>query len=199
MRIKMAIDLSLTALPIQVKDILKKSKERKHTEYPDVWFSFPRVFQSNFTDYDHPDWIEFKKDAQDLLEYYPNNKFEEKYHFDTNRHYDVIDYLIKQYKSNTKSSFFYDGFNVKESKSTQGFSLQYWNSKIVKKKRVCIESIDYKDIIKYYDFEKMYQNGVYKIDQIDRHKDSIKTVFDDLRNFLVNADALNGIVLVTKY
>ncbi|MEP0265466.1 DUF1877 family protein [Dokdonia sp.] len=193
----MAIDLSLTAVPIQVKNILSKSVEKKDSEYADALFTLPSAFQSDFIDFGHPDWIAFRKDAISLVKYYPKKKFEDKYHFDTNRIYGALNYLIAQYENKKESSFFNDGIPVDELRSGQGFLLKYWDREMIKKKKELIESIKYEDLIRHYDFEKMYMDGVYKVTQID--KDSIKTIFQGLKDFIINAAILNGFVIVSKY
>lgn len=192
----MAIDLSFTAVPIQVKNILSKSVEKKGSEYADALFNLPSAFQSDYIDFGPPDWIAFKKDATSLLEHYPKKKFEEKYHFDTNRTYGVLDYLIAQHENNVASSFLYDGIHINGIVSGQGFLLKYWDRELIKKKKALIENIKYEDLIRHYDFEKMSMNGIYKITQID--KDSIEIVFQGLKDFIINAAILNGFVIVSK-
>jgi len=194
----MGLDLSLTAVPIQAKSILQKAIEKKDSEYPDILFHFPRVFQSDFEDFGHPDRIEFKKDAASLLKYYPFKKFEKIYYLETNRKYGVLDYLIAQHRNNTESTFFYDGIDFEISKGGQGHILKYWDQRIIGAKKALIDKIQYEDLIKHYDYKKMDLQGVYKISQINEQKDSIKTIFQKLKSFLINAKLLNGFVIVSK-
>lgn len=194
----MGLDLSMTALPIEVKKIFSKAIEKRETEYPSILFSLPRAFQTDFCDFGHPDWIEFKKDAQSLLKYYPNQKFENKYYFDSRRTYDVLDYLIGRQLNDNNYTFFNDGLGFKASIGVQGRTLKYWDQKILRTKAELIQKIEYRDLMKHYDFEKIKELGIYKIIQINDHKESIEAVFVDLKLFLKQATAINGYVIITK-
>lgn len=195
---KMGLDLSMTAVPIEMKNIFSKAIEKSESEYPGIIFFLPRAFKSDFCDFGHPDWIEFKEDAHSLLEYYPNKKFEKKYYFDSNRAYDVLDYLIARHLNNSNYAFFEDGIELKESIGSQGHTLKYWDQEILKKKTKLIEKIEFNDLIKHYNLKKMEELGVYKIIQIDYHKESIETIFKSLKLFLNEAIAINGYVIITK-
>lgn len=194
----MGLDLSMTVVPIEMKNIFSKAIEKSESEYPSIIFSLPSVFKADFYDFGHPDWMEFKKDARTLLEYYPNKKFDDKYYFDSNRNYDALDYLISRYINNHNYSFFNDGIEFKQSIGGQGQTLKYWSKEILIEKAKLIEKIESSDLMKHYDFEKMEKLGVYKITQIDYKKENIKEVFNNLKFFLNEAIKLNGYVLIIK-
>lgn len=194
----MAIDVSLIAVPIQITDIFKKITDRQDSEYGDALFMLPNAFRSDFNDFNHLDWINSKKDLQRLLEKYPNKIFESKYYMDTKRIFGVLDYLIAKYENDENLSFFNDGLPVSDLKSGQGFLLKYWNHDTIKNKRILIENIQYDDLIKQYDYEKMEACGVYKINQIHEHKNSIKALFLELKEFMSHAEALKGFVMISR-
>ncbi|MBC6994940.1 DUF1877 family protein [Neolewinella lacunae] len=194
----MGLDLSMTAVPIEMKNIFSKVIEKRESEYPSIIFSLPRAFKTDFCDFGHPDWIEFKKDAQMLLEYYPNKQFDNKYYFDSNRTYDALDYLISKKINDYNYTFFGDGIEFKESLGVQGRTLKYWDIKILRRKSKLVEKIESGDLMKHYDFEKMEKLGVYKISQINCHKENVEEVFINLKSFLSEAIQLNGYVLIIK-
>jgi hypothetical protein len=194
----MGLDLSMTAVPIEMKNIFSKAIKKNESEYPSIIFSLPSVFKADFCDFRHPDWMEFKKDAQTLLEYYPNNRFDNKYYFNSNRSYDALDYLIPRYINNANYSFFNDGIEFKHSVGGQGQTLKYWNKEILIEKAKLIKKIKSSDLMKHYDFKKMEEHGVYKITQINSHKENIAEVFTNLKLFLSEAMKINGYVLIMK-
>ncbi|MFD2564788.1 DUF1877 family protein [Aquimarina rubra] len=194
----MGLDLSMTAVPIEMKNIFSKAIEKSESEYPSIIFSLPSAFKADFYDFGHPDWIEFKKDARTLLQYYPNNKFDYKYYFDSNRSYDALDYLISRYITDYNYSFFNEGIEFKQSVGGQGQTLKYWSKEILIEKAKLIEKIEFSDLMKHYDFEQMEELGVYKITQIDYNKGNIKEVFINLKFFLNEAIKVSGYVLIIK-
>lgn len=194
----MGLDISLTAVPIEMDIIFEKAKQKSNTEYPDILCSLPNAFRTDFCDFGHPDWIEFRKDANELLQYYPNKKFKSKYYFNPNRAYDVIDYLIAAFLNNTDYRFLNDGIEFNVATSSQGFALKYWNQEMLHQKADLLEKITYNDLMQHYDFKKMKQYGVYKITQIHHQKEAIETTFADLKYFLNEAKKINGYVIITK-
>lgn len=200
----MAIDLCLLAVPKEVEHILKKATENGDSEYCDAVFSLSDALKNNFTDFGHPDWIELKKDAQDLLKYYPNNTFDSKFYLDTHRTYEVFNYLIAKRENSIKhfkdsSPFFYDGIQHTTCTSGQGFSLVYWDLNLLRKKKALFDTISFERLFKSYDYEHMVTEGVYKIEQIHEKVDELENMFIKIKQFLENALALNGYVLVMKY
>jgi hypothetical protein len=199
----MAIDLSLLAIPKEGQVILKKAKNKIDSEYSDIIFLLPEAFKKDFKDFNHPDWIEFKSDAQNLAKKYPNKIFLKKFHLETNRLYEVFDYLFAKIKDSKKdfremTPFFYDGVEFDSCISGQGQILKYWDTKTLKKKKELIESINFDNFYKNYDFETMTKEGVYKIKQINSHKKSIELLFNELKDFIKNAIKLDGLVLILK-
>lgn len=200
----MAIDLCLLAVPKEIEHILQKAEQKRDSEYGDVIFSLPSAFESNFIDFGHPDWIEFKKDAQDLLKYYPEGKFLSKFYFDTNRTYQVFDYLVAKRENSIKnfkdsSPFFYDGIKHPTCQSGQGFSLLYWDLDTLYRKKAVFDSISFESLYKLYDYENMVNEGVYKIEQIHEKVSELQKMFIETKLFLESAFILNGYVLVMKY
>ncbi|WP_299682089.1 DUF1877 family protein [uncultured Dokdonia sp.] len=194
----MAIDISLIAVPIQITAIFQKINDRQDSEYGDALFSLPNAFESDFNDFGHPDWIDSKQDLQQLLQYYPTQTFESKYYVDLKRVFGVLEYLIAHYKNDESISFFNDGLPISDLRSGQGFLLKYWNQEILKNKRILIENIQYDDLIKQYNYKKMEASGVYKISQIHAHKNSIKFLFLELKEFMKHAEALGGFVIISS-
>ncbi|WP_299222609.1 hypothetical protein [uncultured Aquimarina sp.] len=200
----MGLDLSLLAIPKEGEIILKKAELKKGSEYSDILFSLPRAFDDNFTDFGHPDWIEFKNDARNLATYYPEKKFLKKFYIDTIRTYEVFDYIfakIENDERNFKESepFFYDGIKCDYSISGQGYPLKYWDIEILQKKKTLIDSLNFKEFFENYNFRKMVNEVVYKIEQINNHPEKIEQIFNDVKKFMEYAVELDGYVLVFKY
>lgn len=197
----MGLDITLLAVPKEVEAILKKAEGKVDSEYSDVIFHLPRAFQENLQDFGHPDWIEFKVDAQNLAKQYPKGRFHTKFYIDTYKTYGVLDYLITKAKSidfHHSNSFFYDGIEFENCKSSVGFSLMYWDLKILEKKKKVLDEVSFKDLLAYYDFKKMTDTGVYKIEQLHNKIEALRNVFMKLKFFLREASKLKGYVLILK-
>ncbi|GAA4106673.1 hypothetical protein GCM10022393_01200 [Aquimarina addita] len=199
----MGLDLSLTAIPKEGTTILEKAKRRQNSEYSTIIFSLHRAFDTNFNDFGHSEWIEFKKDAQNLAKHYPNKKFENKYYLDTNRTYEVFDYLIAKKlhpNRNFKETppFFYDGILCDFSQSGQGHYLMLWDYKIIQKKNDILNRFDFEQYYEMYNLQNMLDEGVYKIHQIAANTQELKSIFNQIKKFLKNALELEGYVIVFK-
>ena len=72
----MGVDLSLLAVPKEGKLLTEKSRSKFCTEYKDLLFFLHGAYKKDFVDFGHPDWIEFRQDAQELQNHYPNQRFE---------------------------------------------------------------------------------------------------------------------------
>ncbi|WP_430410759.1 DUF1877 family protein [Kordia sp.] len=200
----MAIDLCLLAVPKEVEYILKKATKNRDSEYCDAVFSLPHAFENDCTDFGHSDWIEFHKDAQDLVKYYPESTFHSKFYLDTNRTYKIFDYLLAKNENATKNfrdvtPFFYDGIKHDVCESGQGFPLVYWTINMLRNKKKVLDSVSFEDLYKLYDYKNMVDEGVYKIEQLHEKTDELLKIFNETKMFLENALAVNGSVLVIKY
>ncbi|MGH1384486.1 hypothetical protein [Kordia sp.] len=200
----MAIDLCLLAVPKEVEYILKKAAQNRDSEYCDAVFSLSNALKNNFTDFGHPDWIEFKNDAQDVLKYYPESTFDAKFYLDTNRTFQVFDYLFAKRENSVRhfkdaTPFFYDGIKHATCQSGQGFDLLYWDVAILHKKKDLFDSVSFENLYKLYDYENMLDEGVYKIQQLHGKTEELRNLFAEIKLFLENALTLNGYVLVKKY
>ncbi|QXP55097.1 DUF1877 family protein [Cellulophaga sp. HaHa_2_95] len=197
----MGLDLALLAVPKEAENILKKAERKIDTEYSDIIFHLPRAFQDDFQDFGHSDWSEFKNDAQDLVKNYPEGNFDSKFYINTNRTYGVLDYLIAQRENvgiNDSNSFFYDGIKFENCKSGQGFSLIYWDLNVLQKKKKILDSLSFEKLYTFYDFRKMIDEGVYKIEQVNENIEELQNVFIEVKKFLKYAIELKGYVLVLK-
>lgn len=199
----MAIDISLVAVPKEAIFILEKAALHTDSEYCDAVFGFYRALQNTLTDFEHPDWIAFKKDVQDLLQYYPNGKFDVQFYVDTERTYEVFDYLfakqedtIRHFKEGTP--FFYDGIQHISCTSGQGFKLMYWDATILQSKKTLFDSVSFENLSKNYDYENMVDEAVYKIEQLHGNTEKLQSLHANIELFLENALSLNGYVLVIK-
>lgn len=204
----MGVDLSLKAIPKIGKKLIDKSESRKGTEYSSLLFHTFSAYKADFCDFGNSDWKEFKNDARELIPYYNDEKFFQKFQLDTNRTYEVIDYLINHAQAINKNkpvefrkqeSFYYSGIECEFCKGVQGRYLKYWDLEMLKKKRELIDSLSFEEIFKEYDEVDMIKQGVYKIEQIKHSpKVKIETVFNETKIFLNHAEKLGGYVLVCK-
>lgn len=199
----MAIDISLVAVPKEAFFILEKAAMHPDSEYCDAVFGFDRALQNTLTDFGHPDWIAFKKDAQDLLQHYPNGKFDARFYVDTERTYEVFDYLFAKKEDSVRhfkdsDPFFYDGIQHPSCTSGQGFKLIYWDATILRNKKVLFDSVSFENLSKLYDYENMVGEAVYKIEQLHGNTEKLQRMHADIQLFLENALKLNGYVLVMK-
>lgn len=199
----MGLDVYLLAVPKEVESILKKVEQKQASEYCDAVFSLPRAFENDFVDFGHPDWIAFKKDAQDLVQYYPKNKFDSKFYMDTNRTYGIFDYLLAKRENSVRhfkdaTPFFYDGIKHNTCESGQGFKLIYWDLEILQKKKELFDAISFEELYELYDFKNMVAECVYKIEQLNQATEELQDMFNKIKTFLENAIELQGYVLVFK-
>ncbi|WP_298517223.1 DUF1877 family protein [uncultured Kordia sp.] len=199
----MAIDLCLLAAPKEVENILTKAIVHQDSEYPDAVFALSSALENNFTDFGHPDWIELKKDAQDVLKYYPEEKFNSKFYLDTNRTFQMFDYLIAKREDSVRHfkdaiPFFYDGIKHATCISGQGFGLLYWDLDILRKKKSLLDAVSFEEFYEVYDAENMIAEGVYKIEQLQGKTEELRTMFTKIKQFLEHALTLKGYVLIIK-
>jgi len=204
----MGVDLSLEAIPKYGKKLIDKSESRKGSEYATLLFFTFSALKDDFCDYGHTDWIEFKNDARELIPYFEDENYLEKFQIDTNRTYSALDYLIiqTQKSKNLKpvefkkfESFYYSGTDCDFCKGGQGYNLKYWDIETIKKKKEIFDQLIFEELFKKYDVEEMIKQGVYKIHQINYSpREKIKLVFDQTKIFLDNALKLGGYVLVCK-
>jgi len=197
----MGLDLALLAVPKEVENILKKTERKLNSEYLNLIFHLPKAFEEDFKDFGHSDWIEFKKDAKNLMKFYPEGMFNSKFYIDTNRTYEVLDYLITQRENvdfNHSNYFFYDGIDFSHSKSGQGFSLKYWDLDFLQKKKRILDSISFEELYMFYDYRKMVDEGVYKIEQLNENTEEIRNLLLEVKTFLKNALKLKGYVFILK-
>lgn len=204
----MGVDLSLKAIPKIGKKLIDKSVSRRGTEFADLLFFTFSAFQANFNDFDNPEWIEFKNDVRALIPFYNDDNYRHKFQLNTNRLYEVIDYLIAQVLVENqkqpidfriKESFFYSGIECDFCKGVQGYILKYWDLDLIKERRKLINSFSFERLFSKYHEMDMIDQGVYKIDQIkSAPKEKIKSVFNQTKEFLKNAENLGGYVLICK-
>ncbi|MEM6380768.1 MAG: hypothetical protein AAF705_21475, partial [Bacteroidota bacterium] len=199
----MGVDLSLMAIPKIGKRLIDKAANRKGSEYADLLFHTFAALQVNFQDFGHPDWIEFKTDVSTLLPHFKDKDLQ-KYHLDTNRMYDAMDYLIGQMQASnpkqptnfrTQESFYYTGIECDFCKSTQGYKLKYWDIEMIRNKKSLLDKYTFKQLINTYDEADMIRQHVYKIDQINATpKLKLKGLFEATTTFLSHAEQLGGYV-----
>ncbi|MEM6684390.1 MAG: DUF1877 family protein [Bacteroidota bacterium] len=200
----MAIDISLLAVPKEAERILTKAALQSDSEYGEAVFALPKALEDTFVDFGHPDWIALRKDAKELLQFYPKQQFDTKFYYDTNRTYEVFDYLFAKHKNAVRNfkdatPFFYDGIVHSTSISGQGFPLYYWDLEHTLAKKTLFESVSFERLFQHYNLTNMKEEGVYKMEQFEENFQELQQRFTQINQFLADAVALQGYVLVMKY
>lgn len=199
----MGLDMSLLAIPKEGITLIKKLERKQASEYSSIIFSIASAFRSDFIDFGHSDWMDFKKDADHLSLYYPKKYYEKKYEINTNRTYEVFDYLFAKRKEpqghfRDTTPFFYDGITCDYCLSSEGSKLKYWDYKILKEKSDVLNTADFESLYRFYDYDNMTEEAVYKISQIHQNKEDLENMFNELKLFLEHALELKGFVFVFR-
>ena len=66
----MGVDLSLMAIPKIGKNLIDKAASRKGSEYANLLFHTFSALHTNFQDFGHPEWVEFKNDVRTLIPHF---------------------------------------------------------------------------------------------------------------------------------
>ena len=196
----MSTTISLISIPNEAHELLSKAKERgKSDEYSSVFFSIKSALEGKLNTYGHKDWIEFKSDVENLQTHYPNKMFEEKYIYDTNSRYEILEYLIMKYEGqilepNKRIELII--FKGEQECECQGRNFEYWDNAQLKNKLEYVNSIDSEKLFNEYIPTEMKTKGIYQMERGQNEIDLIRKLYLNLKTFLNESNKLNGYTLI---
>jgi len=204
----MALDLTLIAISSQAGFIIEKAMQ-----YHQYAADLDKIYDTNSLRlqwqmaqaYDEPqdtqqDLLELIEDSELVNSCYPENE-KQNYQFHSyTRGYETINYLLLQYLAEKGLStdidddrIFYGGQDIDYAKQHVGF--RCINS--IDTASICelLNSIEFDHLLKYYDYNKLSDSGVYKLTQPE-NLTALQEEFQELANFYSRAKALDAFILV---
>lgn len=161
----MALDLTLCLVPKQIETLF--SKAASNSNYAE-WMQFiPSLYKNpDYEDYQDEDLIQLKEDVAALGNIYQFT--DDHYFYDTSRCSSTIDYLINEHARaaalSIQPSFLWKGGNeFPNATSTQGMSIRLYDKKHIENISLLLISLEFNDLLVYYNYEKMQDAGVYKL------------------------------------
>lgn len=139
---------------------------------------------------------ELIQDSIIVLDSYPNRSKENYTFYSKTRGYSTINYLLEKYlidkRKRETSELFYSGIKIEN--DSQFVRFEYIREKEVSEICDLLELIDFDDLLKYYDLEKM-QAIVYKLMCPDMFV-FLKEEFSELKKFYKESKKLNAFVVI---
>ncbi|QKG56811.1 DUF1877 family protein [Hymenobacter sp. BRD128] len=174
----MALDLTLCLVPKQIEALFSKALLSK--PYAE-WMEFiPGLLRGkDFADIQDNGLAELTKDVEALSHFF---HFTEDYYFyDVNRSFSTVDYLFNEYiKANSlpiQPDILWEGGNAFSTiVATQGMPIRLYDETQVRAIALLLINLEFADLLKYYEYDKMLEAGVYKLNSLER-RESLKDTF----------------------
>lgn len=200
----MALDLTLFSISNKVKFVLEKAKlnENYANDFDKIQNINNLKLQLRMIQL-MPDGTpenilqELINDSKIVLDYYPEDKIE-KYRFQSRtRGYETLNYLLSEYLKynkiyNVKNKVFFEGTDIIN--NSQYLRFQYLDNVETKEIYILLKQIDFSDIMKFYDFEKM-KNIVYKVTRPE-NLNHLEVEFKELKYFFYEATKLDAFTII---
>lgn len=200
----MALDLTLFSIPNKAKFVLEKAKlnENYANDFDKIQEINNLKLQLRMIQL-MPDGTpenilqELINDSKIVLNYYPEDKIE-KYRFQSRtRGYETLKYLLSEYLKynkiyNTKNKVFFEGTDIIN--NSQHLLFQYLDNEETKEIYILLKKIDFSDIMKFYDFDKM-KNIVYKVIRPE-NLNHLEVEFEELKDFFYEATKLDALTVI---
>lgn len=200
----MALDLTLFSISNKVKFVLEKAKlnENYANDFDKIQNINNLKLQLRMIQL-MPDGTpenilqELINDSKIVLDYYPEDKIE-KYRFQSRtRGYETLNYLLSEYLKynkiyNVKNKVFFEGTDIIS--NSQHLRFQYLDNVETKEIYILLKQIDFSDIMKFYDFEKM-KNIVYKVTRPE-NLNHLEVEFKELKYFFYEATKLDAFTII---
>lgn len=145
---------------------------------------------------------ELIKDSEFVTSFYPHNQKDQYRFYSSTRGYGTLNYLLGQYineRPNLSKAdnqyIFYGGTDIDYAE--QFVQFQYLDTSQVIAICDLINLIEFDDLLKYYNYEKM-EGIVYKLTRPEG-LDYLRVEFGDLKNFYKNAKQLDAFVITRVY
>lgn len=199
----MGLDLKLFSISSKADFVLKKVKSNLHYAIdfdkilnPETLELHLKMIQKNPDGTPETVIQELIQDSFTVLNYYPEKDITNYIFSSKTRGYDTINFLLKQYLEDKKrikvSEIFYSGINIENESQWNRF--QYIDKDKTKEINKLLESIQFADLLKYYDYQKM-EDSVYKPTRPDQLF-YLKEEFNDLKKFYNESSKLDAFVIV---
>ena len=199
----MGLDLKLFSISSKADFVLKKAKSNLHYAIdfdkilnPETLELHLKMIQKNPDGTPETVIQELIQDSFTILNYYPEKDITNYIFSSKTRGYDTINFLLKQYLEDKKrikvSEIFYSGINIENESQWNRF--QYIDKDKTKEINKLLESIQFADLLKYYDYQKM-EHSVYKPTRPDQLF-YLKEEFNDLKKFYNESSKLDAFVIV---
>jgi hypothetical protein len=141
---------------------------------------------------------ELINDSEFVTSFYPHNQKDQYRFYSGTRGYDTLNYLLRQYitdRPNLSKAdnqyIFYGGTDIDFAE--QFVQFQYLNTSQVIAICDLLNLIEFDNLLKYYNYEKM-EGNVYKLTRPE-NLGYLRAEFDDLKNFYKNAQQLDAFVI----
>lgn len=201
----MGLDLTLIAIPNKASFIIDKAKKSNYyatdidkIQNPNELRQHLRMIQGIPSEKDFEESLtELIKDSDFLATLYPDNKMEKYIFHSRTRGYETLNYLLQQslqhnlQEENFSKNTFYNGIDIDFAK--QHTKLEYIDSIKAGRMSDLLNSIEFDQLLNYYDYEKMKSN-VYKLTTPD-NLNTLKEEFIELLEFYKSVKTLGAFII----
>ncbi len=138
---------------------------------------------------------ELIEDSKIVLSDYSDNKIEKYRFYSKTRGYETLSYLLREFLKDKhcniiNEKIFYGGTDIN---NTESICLKYFDSHEVIQIHDLLKSIDFSDIVKFYDYPKM-ESTVYKPTRPE-NLHYLESEFEELKTFFDEATRLNSFII----